>query len=407
MKFNAMEIEAYRHGGSPFVSYAAGVKTKPMLIRLAEILDQLEPQGEDALHTIWGKADRPTFRQFYAWHYEDDMPYRKAADDVKKSARREYADLYPTPKVWYRLSVKHFPRNANEEFYALFIDDSYVFSVNDINSTQEYEDTELLRWAIEEAERFVAEVRKETYEKNILSKIPYDYREGRIKRGDLWEVHPEERERFYAGYKMDDVRRFLGEFSYGAVLNTPFREMTAGRFYEACAVVYTALGLCKEKTPKEMYYAVADGRDDGLKDVSLDDPAAFEEWFNKSGADYAFNGSHPWEIIPSMSLTNSMHLYPRNDENTGWHFLLSGESELRAPDAVTAALALRDSGYPVEVYAYDIIADRLEGNDHLSVVSRNELVCFSEAIHLPDGKVGKAVAAKTTWKLDRYSMKNS
>ena len=50
-------------------------------------------KGEDALHTIWGKADRPTFRQFYAWHYEDDMPYRKAADDVKKTPRKQYADL--------------------------------------------------------------------------------------------------------------------------------------------------------------------------------------------------------------------------------------------------------------------------------------------------------------------------
>lgn len=405
MKYNALEIEAYRHVGSPFVSYAAGVRTKPMLIRLAAILDQLEPQREDNLHTIWVKVDRPTFGQFYACHYEDDTPYGEASDDIIRSARRDYADAYPTPKVWYRLSVKHFPRNASEEFYALFIDDSYVFSVNDTNSTREYEDTELLQWAIEEAERFVAEVRKGTCEKSILSKIPYVYREGKIKRGDLWEACPEERGRFYASYKREEVVRFLNEFSYGAILNTPFREMTARRFYEACAVVYIALGLCKGTSPKEMYYAIADGRDDGLKNVPMDDPAAFGEWFRKSGPYYVFNGSHPWEILPSMSLADSMHLYPRNDGKAGWNFLLSGESELRAPDTVTAAIALRDSGYPVEVYAYDRMADRLEGNDLLSVISKNRSVCFFEAIHLPDGKAGKAAAAKTIWRSDKYSMK--
>lgn len=427
MKYNAMEIDVYQHSRSLFKSYAAGASTKPMLIRLAKILDQLEPQGDDNLHTIWAKANRPTFRQFYELHYEYDTPYKEATAEIIQSAREFYTDSYPTPKVWYQLSVKHFSRNPNDEFYALFIDNSYVFSINDTNSEQEYDDTDLLQWAIEEAEWFVEEVKNGTYEKNILNKIPYCYREGKIKRSDLWEAYPESKKHFYENYKMEDIEKFLSVFNSGKTVNTLLQKMTARYLYDACATIYTALGLHREnatyqfeeseaehkrygksrQTPKEMYYAIADGRDNGLKNVPMDDPIAFAEWFHKKGPYYEFNGSHPWEIIPSMSTTNSMHLYPRNNETEGWRFLLSGESEVRAPETVVAANALYDSGYPVEVYNFDIIANRFAGNDYISVVPKSESTYFFESIHLPEGKLGKAVAMKTIWKLNQYSMKNS
>ncbi len=128
--------------------------------------------------------------------------------------------------------------------------------------------------------------------------------------------------------------------------------MTARIFYEACAVIYESLGvkrdvrfyLYKENeterqrygngglTPKEMYYAIADGRDDGLRNVPMDDPAAFENWMEMKEPYYEFNGSHPWEIIPSFSISNSMHLMPRKDRSGEYLLELSGDAISRAPD---------------------------------------------------------------------------
>ena len=428
MKYNALSVDHYQQSwGGPLSAYAAGEKTKPMLIRLTQILDRLEPQGDDHLHTIWVKVKRPTFRQFYEYHYGYEIPYKEAADEVIREAKEYYADAYPHPKVWYRLSTKHFSLDESEEFYAFFLDNNYAFSVNDRNAKQEYDDPELLQWAIEEAELFVAEVQKNTYESHILRKIPFCYREGKIKRKDLWEACPEAKKEFFKNYKRKEINKFLSVFRSGETRNTPLRDMTARQFYEACAVVYKALdfhrknavylfeendaerkhyGEC-EQTPKEMYYAIADGRDDGLKDVPLDDPAAFYQWLCKEGPYYEFNGAHPWEIIPSMSISHSMHLYPRKNERQEWNFLLSGESDFRAPETVIAANALYDAGYPVEVYGFDRIINRIEGNDELSVVPKRESTFFSESIHLPEGKVGAAVAEKTVWEFDRYRMKIS
>ncbi len=130
------------------------------------------------------------------------------------------------------------------------------------------------------------------------------------------------------------------------------------------------------QTPKEMYYSRADARDDGLKNVPMDDPAAFEEWDSEKGPYYEFNGSHPWEIIPSFSTSFSMHLYPRESESGGYYFGLSGSSDIRTPETIVAANALYEAGYPVVVYGMDEITDRIEGNDYISVVPISEDTFF-------------------------------
>ena len=73
--------------------------------------------------------------------------------------------------------------------------------------------------------------------------------------------------------------------------------MTARQFYEACAVVYKRLQLPERvkwrfcdtdeeheryggTTAKELYYMFADGRDDGLRNVPMDDAEEFDLWLN-------------------------------------------------------------------------------------------------------------------------------
>lgn len=420
---NAMQIDLYRHFRGFWNSMSAGKDTKTMIIRLAGILDQLEPQGDDNQHTIWVKAKRPTFSQFYKQHYGDDTPYSAASSELMTEAKEYFHDVYPVSEVWYRLSLKHFIMNSGHEYYGLFIDNHYVFSVNDHNSNQEYDDTALLEWAIAGAESFVSEVRNGTLEDHILSRIPYCYRKGVIRRRDLWEADLESKKLFFTEFEQNDIDKFILVFTTGKPVNTPLKEMTARVFYESCAVIYHALGIHRKnaeyayaesneeykhyseaaQTPKEMYYSIADGRDDGLKNVPMDDPAAFSEWFHEDGPYFEFNGSHPWEIIPSMNISDSMHLYPMKDKD-GWYFKLFGESVYRSPETVVAANALYDAGYPIEVEGYEKIAGCFDGSDYIPIVPIGEATIPCESIHLPKGSIGKAVAKKTIWEFDNYSL---
>ena len=425
MRINTLNIEQYIRNGFRFEPYEAGEKTKPLIAHLAAILDQLEPQGDDNLHTIWVKAGRPTFRQFYVHHYEFDWPFKEADAAKKEEARIDYAEMYPTPKVWYRLSVKHFSRKPDDEFYALFIDNNYIFGIGDCNSRQVLEGVDLLEWAISEAENVVTNVREETYKTAVLDTIPYTYRTGTIKRMDLWEAFPEAKKDFFKRYKKKELVKFNKTFGEGKAVRTPLPAMTARTFYEACAVVYKSLGMKRDvrsylfqesdeervryggagQTPKEMYYANADGRDDGLKNVPMDDPTAFEDWKQGKEPYYEFNGHHPWEIIPSFSTSYSLHLMPIRTAAGGYYFNLSGDSIPRTPDTIIAANALYKAGYPVEVYDLKTIQERLEGNDTVRVVPSSESDLFGESIHLPEGKTGLAVAKRVKWDYIEYKLK--
>ncbi|MBO4868629.1 MAG: hypothetical protein J5585_02830 [Clostridia bacterium] len=424
MKINAMVIDLYKDSGGPLKSNTAGPNTAALIVRFAEILDQLEPQGIDNFHTIWVKAHRPKFRQYYDRHYGYDEPYPEASPKTLNSAQEEYEAFYPLPNVWYQLSVKHFTKRSDEEFYAFFIDHNCVFTIKDSKTNPVLEAEDLLAWAIREAEAFVSEVLKGTCEKNILNKIPYIYRKGKIKRKDLWEVCPKSKKDFFKPYDKREIKKFFRYFSSETPGNAMLTEMTTRIYYEACAVIYKALDMQREtpaynyvetdaereryggvhQTPKEQYYALAEGRDDGLKNVPMDDPAAFEAWTRYEGPYYKFNGSHPWEIIPSFSTSFSMHLYPEKSESNGWYFGLAGNSDIRAPETIVAANALYEAGYPVVVYGTDEIIARIEGTDYIPVVPITEYTFFRECINLPEGDTGLAVAKKTIWKFDEYRL---
>lgn len=352
MRFNELDIKKYIGFGDRWKAFDAGEQTKPLIIQLANILDQLEPQGDDNLHTIWAKVPRPTFRQYYDYHYSYDLPYCEATEKAIKKIQIEYENNYPTPKVWHRVSVKHFTKEASIEFYGFFVDNNYLFSINDCSDSAIREGTDLLTWAITEADAFVREVLNGTYKKNVLNKIPFVYRAGKIRRSDLWKAYPVSKRRFFKRFDRNAPKDFSKHFKSGKPDIPLLPNMTARTFYEACAVVYNSLGMHGdtktykyqetdterahyggiEQTPKEMYYALADGRDDGLKNVPMDDPAAFKEWRDRNGPYYEFNGSHPWEIIPSFSISNSMHLAPCENTSGECYFDLSGESPASMPE---------------------------------------------------------------------------
>ena len=425
MRFNELDIEKYIGSGDHWKSFESGEQTKQMIIHLAEILDQLEPQGEDNLHTIWAKVPRPTFRQYYEYHYGYDLPYHNTNDKTIKRIRKEYDETYPAPKVWHKLSVKHFTSKVSTEFYGFFIDNNYLFSINDCNDSSIREGTDLLNWAITEADAFVGDVLNGTLKKNVLNKIPFVYRVGKIRRSDLWKAYPISKRRFFKSFDRNVLKDFSKHFKSGNTAIPLLPNMTARTFYEACAVVYNSLRMHGEtnnymyqetdterahyggieQTPKEMYYALADGRDDGLKNVPMDDPVAFREWRGRNGPYYEFNGSHPWEIIPSFSISNSMHLIPRETPSGECYFDLYGESPARMPDTIIASNALYEEGIPFEISGLDKIFARIEGKDYISVVPISESAFFGDCIHLPKGDAESLVAKETIWEFDEYELK--
>ena len=189
--------------------------------------------------------------------------------------------------------------------------------------------------------------------------------------------------------------------------------MTARTFYEACAIGYQAIGLTGNDrslfrlktpeteeehlkyggiTPKELYYMYADGRDDGLQELPLDDAIAFSEWLNKKEPYYKFNGSHPWEIITSFSTSFSMHLsiarpYVIKDgkfieRKNGFFFYLSGDDYWRSIQTIKFYLALINADYKVKLDNHEQMKCRFTETDDIRIIPAYTYSPFSKSEYL-------------------------
>lgn len=274
------------------------------------------------------------------------------------------------------------------------------------------------------------ELRTGTYNEKIQKTLPDRYKYGVISRRNYWDIYPEERADYRSAFSEEQIASFLScknELDAEVPQHCLF-EITARKFYEACAVCYQAIEMeprnyftfkdtepehlhYNRTTPKELYYMFADGRDDGLRNVPLDDAAAFADWKNKRGPHYEFNGSHPWEIVPSGSTEYSLHLYVFHLE-AGYYFSLSGSAFHRSKDTIRSFLALRDASFPIKLYEGARMLARLEETDWIGIMPQgrptdyvHQIMRYDilDAVHLSDGDKQELVAAKAIWQTETES----
>lgn len=292
-------------------------------------------------------------------------------------------------------------------------------------------ETDLIEFLLQQTKTVLVEIPKETYNDWVKTQLPNRYRTGLISRKDYWDIYPDERESFRRSFSEKEDEEFLRIIEIADVEAIPANRMqyvTARWFFEACQTCYLAAGYEPREhwrftdteeehqryngtSAKEAYYMFADGMDDGLVNVPIDDAAAFEEWLEKEGQYYDFCGGHPWEIATSMSTETSIHLYVgKNDrrdvEKTGYYLILSGSSMWRTAEVVKMYVALYRAGYPVRLMDAKTIVERLTERDYIGVVPDDvhtwyrhtiEGTTAAESVHLGDRDKPEAVAAKTRW----------
>lgn len=376
-------LQVMHHG---FYEPANLDEASKLLVRhLFETADAIKPVGDDDLKLFWISVDRPTFEQ-YKEDYEEDIS--------EKEAWKDYEAEYPEEIYWHKVRMTRYDRRRNGEdvFYAVFVDTEYVLNIGDMNAKGYPMDaSELIQWLIEKTADVVERVKAGTYNAEIARNLPMQYRYGKILRKDYWDIYPEKRQAYRECFTQQDIDDFIAlerELKEAQDRDwcppNAWDSMTARQFYEACAVVYKRLQLPERNkwrfcdtdeeheryggtTAKELYYMFADGRDDGLRNVPMDDAEEFDLWLNDKGEYYESNGGHPWEIIPSYSIRFSMHLGVSHHPKKKFLYL-SGEMYERSKETLPAYLALRHAGYPVELVDGAQMLARFTETDHIEIV---------------------------------------
>ncbi|MBQ9302305.1 hypothetical protein [Butyrivibrio sp.] len=271
-------------------------------------------------------------------------------------------------------------------FYEVMLDDISVMSYDSKRTDRNIVDiTDMLDGLIDCVNKVLSLVENGEYE-SYITKVPYERRRGVIPRTDYYDIVPEARKDYVSSLSQDEINELMES---GGCTDYLEENMTARRFYEACTVVYEALGLSKEKTfrvhcyedskaerafysgmtPKEWYYQIADGRDDGLYMVPMDDPVHFLGWLRRDADyfDYKYLGGHEWDFI--LKYSTGMQMMVVEDSESGKCIIrITGDSMARSDDLIRAFLALRRAGYAVMLQGYKVLLGRLKETDYVGIV---------------------------------------
>ena len=378
-------------------------ESKKRLLQLKQLTDQFCPLDDNGRRTFWIEMAPYSFEDFKNKYEQDEECYCDDdynEDELTETDLKEWFDAEYSPDTrWVKIECLGHTRRDGTVFYGVFVNSKYVVSVNDPNERGYPMDaTEFIDWLEVSIKKVKKMVNNNTYEM-FLKGLPHTQMEGRVLRADLWNILPAVKENYLSHLTADEVNELQLYAGQERILSEP--KMTARRFFEACAVVYDALELPSREynrgfketeeergkyggiTPKEKYYSHADGRDDGLINVPLDDPNAFADWYVEKGPYFEFNGRHPWEIIPSFSINFSLHLYVNKEQSElgdVYYFTISGSSYTRSIDTIKGYLALCEAGYPVRLYDSSVLINRVIGSDYIGIVKENNLIMYSSEI---------------------------
>lgn len=341
-----------------------GIIDRECLERLSPIIDsmsEIEIQGDDELRSIWIEAPRGDISDFGDY---DEFKEEGIVDD-HEGFIEEWRSYYPEDRKWYAFSISSYQGN-------------YYFSIGHEKSFQTGEPIqkkyfgclpdELLEWLTSKVRITIDQLRKDQviYNEYLEKNLPHSKRFGGILRRDLWEIFPEV-EKMIRGDLTDKDIELLEEIvllSKGPPKKID--KMTAGYFYDLCRIGYMANKYDRVSKPgmssKEMYRAMADGRDCGLDRIDVGSEEEFRYWYHHG----AHCGGHPWEIC---SGGNSTHISLYVTEKDGkWELTLCGSSFVRVLETVKIALAFHAKDIPFKLHEAEEILRMITGSDYVGIV---------------------------------------
>ncbi len=205
--------------------------------------------------------------------------------------------------------------------------------------------------------------------RETLKSLPLDMRYGIVPKSVVWKYYPE-------WYRVDialgkvKTARYIKYVRAGRFRNDyagHHREMSLALFMEYCKVAYTAnlrqfkRAIDKDMSGLDMYQRLADGRHEGLIELSPESPDEFAQWYHSGRG-----GGHPWEVCRGGNTTHiDLGVIEKAE---GWSVFLRGASTSRMAETIRIALALEKAGLPVEIHDAEKLTTRLLGMDNMGII---------------------------------------
>ena len=385
-------------------------RVKEAMEPLFAVLAPLAPlEKNDETKAIWIKIPRGDITDY------DSFEELKGCGEV--STYEEYVqrwkEEYPDDYKWYELIiVESFGKDGKLRYRGVALGyDTFISAIMDGGTSEaDYSEdaaVELCGLLVPAAEEALQRLRDGTYNDEVRTSLPYEFRTGVVRRSAVWKVHPEYRDHVLEGLSETFLARFKELQSSGVndeIKIGRIARMTANDFFRACAIGYKACGYKDTDLPLvDQYFRHADGRDEGLSGrgyglgdgpgIDFDDPDAWDRWYFHRDS----FGGHPWEVCRGGNSTH-VDLFVRHDENSirwkvqtgrisqeeadrhpcGYFFEVAGKH--RAAEAVNFYVAISAAGLPVVLNDAEEILARFEATDYIGIVPHARIPKYCESM---------------------------
>ena len=331
-----------------------------ILDQIFVLIKQIKPVSKNGVRELWFRAERGTISDFASFEEYQDM----GEVDTYEEFENLWKAFYPDEVTWYRFQAVEDDYNG---YRCITLKNKMVIEVDpDGEESHPNDISEFAKWLLSELQRCIAELKAGTYNDYVEKNLPSRHRIGTIRRRDLWDIYPEEREEFFETLsdkdKQDFVQICINQDEDAPVLGR-LHNLTANDFYRFCAMGYKAMEYDgTDLSPKEQYYKHADGRDNGLREIDPDSPEAFKEWYH----DDERRGGHPWEVCRGGNSTHISLFVVDHDD--GYTLVVDGDAWTRTIESVKFFLALYRAGLPVSMRYGDLLAKRLTEDELIGVI---------------------------------------
>ena len=319
-------------------------KSQKLLDELFELLEQVAPESQNGVRTLWLRAERGPIEDF-----------GNAAEEIAEGNYNSEEGFVNAWKSWFPEDVKWYHFQAVEDkaegYRAVAVRHSYVIVQDKRREPAGWpcEISEFVQWLVDGVRGCIEMLKAGTYNDVVRENLPPQHRTGTIRRRDFWIVWPDARVDFFKDISPADVAEFIESASAQeenyAAMKDRLQAMTANDFFRFCAMGYAENKYdgCG-KTPKEQYVLHADGRDEGLQDIDADSPEAFHAWFH----DRDRCGKPPTDVDLRVM-----------EDARGYFLYLAGAAWNRTIETVKFYLALTRANIPVYLAEAKMLADRL------------------------------------------------
>ena len=371
--------------GLPFdpLDYDRAIHRK--LKEIYRLMSGIKTDEEDERREMWIEVQRGSINDF--GDFEDFK--REGEVDTRDQFIKLWQDYYPEETQWYAFTTM---RYQGELFF--------FFNAKQMCSIMEKENPEIpeqmqrtvfhefVDWLLLRVEKNIRWLKKNEKEYNdyVAKNLSWNRRTGKIKRRDFWDILGKDAVRLddRLGRERIKVLRKIVDESPGNENIPSFSQMTADDFFRFCEICYDANGYFnnteKKLSAKEKYLRMADGRDEGLRDIAGDSPEAFRQWYAHGRV-----GGHPWEICRGGNSTHiSLYVIP---VEKGWYLRLAGSSIGRVEETVKMAVALYGKNIPFVLHEAGAILRMVQGEDHIGIVPEPYLPVYCHSLFPPEDEI--------------------